>query len=298
MQKIFKPVLEKMIKEKISGRELKLLLHIARYQDDHGTVTGVNYDAASKAAGICRQSFYDARDGLVKKGIIIVASSHYGDCDITILGNEDLYAAGPADGTAKPSYLSLHHPMFKSAGFGSMKVRAKLIAMMFIIYAGANDKKSKEGSKGHYKIKPQKFFEQYGELLDVKMGTLRQYLTELRRFFSIYIKNAVYYIMPKVNAFASSKTKSFGSQSDSDLFISNLISVALRRRPMLRRKYSPSYIKKVEEEVKPFLCGHLRKPKIAEHFLRAFNLSTQDGNMSVPYINKLFQKELAGLAGQ
>jgi len=294
MQKIFRPVLDRLIKQQVSNVELSVLLYIARYQDDYGTVVGVHYKDVCDATGICPQSVYDALDGLESKQLISISSSHYGDRDILIIGNKDIYALAKTNGITldndeKIPFLNLHHKIFHNKNFYSLKVNSKLLIMLFMFLTEANKDKKNIDSNGCRPIRHEKFFKIYCQMFNVKKNTLRRYMTEIRHFFKIKLSKAVYNIVPKNNVFTRDEIK---KKTDDDLLVENLAKVGLRRKPALQKNNPLLLSINLVKHLRKILNGHLRKPKICEAFLKAFSYLDADKDISYPYINKLLQNEL------
>ena len=319
MQKLFRPVLDKMIEQQVNNTQLAVLLHIGKYQDDYGVVVGVHNKDVCDATGICTQSFYNALDGLKSKQIIAVSSSHHGDWDIKIIGNEDKYAIAKKRGITldkKPSYISLHHQIFedekfklikatkKNPKFKPMKVNARLLAMLLLFYVGSNEKikKNKQSItsfwskgplKGCYSIHNKRFFDDYCKLLKIEKTTLQKYKTELKEFFYFKLRGGIYYIISKDNVFTDNEDTRPPWSTDDELLIRNLAHVALRRKPLLKRKNPLITPIEIAENIKDFLRDQLRKPNIVKCFLSAFKYLDAEDEINYLFLHQRLQKELA-----
>lgn len=194
MQKIKYCVLDKLIESKVTNAELKVLIKMSQYQDDAGNVLGVYYkDYASQNLNkdsitkkLCiksNETFYRAVRGLQEKGIISVTKDSYGDRNIKILDNDF------TDGSFKDGYISTKHEIFYNVAFYRMKANEKLMAMDFMKITFSGQGKHKMGTK--------KFFEKYTKMFQVAEQKIRKYMHTLKTFFSIGLKDKIYWITPK-----------------------------------------------------------------------------------------------------
>lgn len=165
----------------LTASEMSLFLYMVTVQDQRtGTVEGLYYRDALEATGMCRQSFYNALYGLVKKRVIEAEKKSDVDYDIRIPGN-----AFP-DGDYSRGYVKLNREVFHKKAFHELKSHEKYL--MFDFLKGTHE-------NGHSLcIGVGKFYEKYEKLLGVSRRVIRTYLHRLKRFFSIGIKNGNYYI--------------------------------------------------------------------------------------------------------
>jgi hypothetical protein len=287
MQKLMKTVIDKMIAAGVSDVELNLVLYVARYQDSHGCVAGVHYRDVCENAGMCPQSVYNSLAKLESSGIISAASSGFGDRDIQITGNKDAYGLGLGGGK-NPAYLSLQHPVFADRAFLKMKPNAKLLAMLVLVYAGAGG--------GRYAIKKELFYDSYTQIFRVKKDTLRRYLFQMRRFFSVYIKNGQYHFVPKRGVMAAPGGET-GSESDTDLLVKHLVKTGWRRHGKKTGETKPPNPAGFAFAVNFYKKHDRAKRMVSDCFLAAFRkCCEQTGGFSEAYVHKLMQAELR-LAG-
>ena len=184
MQKIKNSIITDMIAAHLTSKEIDFLLYISRFQNELGQVIGVHYKDVCEKMGMSYQGFYDVKNSLVEKGFIRCEKNNYFDLDITILNN-----AFKDDADFHAGYINTHHNIFYNKKFRGLKAGAKLLALeiMRLSYAG----------KGQCRIGTAKFYEKYVNIFGVTKRVMRTYLMQLKEFFSIGIKNGIYYMRPK-----------------------------------------------------------------------------------------------------
>ena len=200
MQRIKLEVFKSFFEKDLTGKEIDFLIVLSFYQDIRGIVQGVHYREMMEEAEMSAQSFYDCKASLVKKGVIrSVGSMHY-DYDITLIGNdfstytEDDYQSGNV------KYLSTACRLFRDSNFRKLKPKQKLLVMDLynIQSAGAPN------GVNTYRIRRENFILKYANtenadgtkkkgLLDVTVRTLQKYLKLLRLYFSIGLKEGMYF---------------------------------------------------------------------------------------------------------
>lgn len=187
MQKIKLTVLKNMIAAKLSKYEVLFLVTIARYQDDKGQVLGVYYKDICKELGrlsgkekISYQKFYDCIKSLEHKGLISVEKG-FKDRNIRIVANDF------SDGSYYEGYISVGHTIFYLQEFGQLKANEMLMCMDFM-------KNCEAGKRGSICIGVEKFYNKYAQMLSVSKRVIQGYLTHLRKFFSIGIKDGLYWV--------------------------------------------------------------------------------------------------------
>ena len=183
MQKIKNEVLDRLLKAGLSRAEVDFIIYISHYQDDCGRVMGLYYKDVCSALKISYQTFYDVLENLQEKGIICVHKAFYADWDVTITGNQfkDGYSG----------YVSTGDDIFADKSFRGCKAEEKLLAMEFLKIV----KNPQNGGK--YRIGRSKFIEKYCRLFHVTKRILLRYLKRLKQFFSIGLKDGIYFIRLK-----------------------------------------------------------------------------------------------------
>lgn len=223
MQKIRPVVLEQMIRARLTSAEVNFLVYISQYQDDTGLVSGVYYKEICEKLEISYQKFYDVKESLIRKGLIRAEKNSYCDWDIRILQNDF------SDHDYSSGYLSTNHQIFQNAAFFRMKAGAKVLAMHLLRICQSN--------RGHYRIGVVTFYETYQKLFGVTKRVLQNYLTELRQFFSVGIREHLYFITPKKNVYRQTIT----TVSETERYNQQIGSTICRRLKI--REYSGQNLK-------------------------------------------------------
>jgi len=189
MQKIKYEILDKIINI-VTNSEIDFILYISRFQNDKGIVRGVYYKEICKQLDISYQKFYDLKKSLVEKNIIRTFKGNYTDWDIQILDNDFSYSDSYKEG-----YINTNHDIFYKKEFFSMKAGEKLLAMQFmkITFSG----------RGSYNIGVENFYDKYTKLFKVTKRVIQNYMTTLKNFFSIGVKNHEYWITPLAKIYRS-----------------------------------------------------------------------------------------------
>lgn len=233
MQKLSVTVLERMIKSKVSSKEVDFILYVGKYQNEYGTAEGIYYKDICDAAGLSCQGFYNCKRSLEEKGIISCTKKYYFDYDITILDNsfagKENYGRG---------YISLHLGLFASEEFRELKAGAKLMAMWllreWLIY------KSKSG-KLSYQMLKDTFLDKFTKLLDVTARTARAYLGMLTPFLNVYLEEGKKYYITFLSSMAGNIP---GRDSENGELREHSVATACRR----------SRIKEATEQEKKEVC--------------------------------------------
>ncbi len=261
MQKLKNRVLDKMMQARLTKAEVDFMLEISHYQDDSGVIYGVYYKDICKAIEISYDTFYVTMKALVDKGLINLKKEFYGDWNIIIIDNDFSYPEALKEG-----YISTGHDLFYNNEFRKMKANEKLLAMQFLKIAGAGKR---------YHIGIELFYEKYAELLQVTKRTIRVYLSRLKSFFNIKIKNKTYLIKPLDTVFK------FRAPSDLDNFSEHLSTVACRRN-------RASYTKETKRNISGLVIQYKEQlqNKIAHVFFDAVQQSIEKSNKEISNKNK------------
>lgn len=202
-------LLDKM--SNLTRAEMDFLLYIAKKQNLRGFVPGVHNQDVVRNTGICKQSFYTAMRGLERKGLIRIFRATDIDYDITILDNDFSY-----EGAFQEGYVNLQRKVFHTKRFRELKAREKFMLMYFLKITHENS--------SSYRIGTRMFYEKFTSVFQVTERVVRYYLHSLRDFFSVGIKNGLYYITYKHSVFQS--MTSTGAET---LEHENFIQVCCRR---------------------------------------------------------------------
>lgn len=256
MQKLKNCVVDRMLQEQLKRSEIDFLIEVSHYQDDFGCTKGVYYKDICNATKMSYETFYAAMHSLEEKGFIKTEKNYYGDWDITILNNDFSYPEAVKEG-----YVSTGHDIFYNAAFHKLKAGEKLLALQFVKIAGAGKR---------YHIGVQQLYEKYCRLLDITERTLQVYLGHLRSFFSIGIKNKMYWITPLVAVFKNN------APSDANSFAGHLGRVACRRN---RAVYTETTLRDATDLIKQY--AQTFRNNMADIFIRAVTASISRTNEAV-----------------
>lgn len=189
MRKLKAEIIDKLIAVRATSAEIDFVIWLSHYQNDAGLVRGVHYKDVCKELQMAPQTFYNVKESLQRKGIIEVqkdASFYAGDWNIRILDND--FSGELRPGKSLPNYLNTGLDVFYNQEFYLLKAAEKLMTMLYIKISGV-------GSP-NYHVGTEHFYEKYTRLFGVQKRTLQNYLTGIRRFFAIGIKNREYWISP------------------------------------------------------------------------------------------------------
>lgn len=199
MQRINLKVFKSFFEKDLTGKEIDFLIVLSMYQDITGTVQGVHYREMMEEAGMSAQSFYDCKASLVKKGVIRSVGI-YCDYDITIIGNDFSMYTEEDYRSGKVKYLSTACRLFRDTNFRRLKPKQKLLVMDLYNIQSAG----MPNGVNTYRIRRENFIQKYANtenadgtekkgLLDVTVRTLQKYLKMLRLYFSIGLKEGMYF---------------------------------------------------------------------------------------------------------
>jgi len=127
MQKLGVNVLNKIIENKCTSREIDFLLYISQYQNNLGKVESINQRETCNELGISKQTFYNILSSLERKNIIKVDYSNKKDWDIVILDN--MYFL-PYQKLRR--YINTNRVFLFSNEFRAQKTNVKLLVLRLI----------------------------------------------------------------------------------------------------------------------------------------------------------------------
>lgn len=174
----------------LTSKEFDLLLFIARFQDEKGNVESIYYKDACQELKMCKQSFYNALDGLERKGIIRYTRTPESDYNIKILNND--FSQGKED--YQKGYIMLNRRVFRSKPFQKLKAREKYLLIRLM--------QKTHLCRGMYKIGRKEFYDKYKDELGVSARMIRRYLHNLREFFHVRLVKGIYRISYIADKFA------------------------------------------------------------------------------------------------
>lgn len=185
--------------QNLTNKEMDFFLYLVRRQDLKGWVYGVHNQAVCRATGMCKQSFYTTLYALQRKGIIRYEKHTDIDYDVLITNNDFSY-----EGAYQEGYISIHRQMFHRDTFCKLKANEKYLLFELM-------KRTFEG-RSSYKVGTGKFYDIFTGMLGVTKRVIRYYLHSLRRFFSVGIKNGLYYITYLHSVFSAKEAKGVEAQ--------------------------------------------------------------------------------------
>lgn len=241
MQKLKYIVLDRMISKKCTSAEIDFIIHISHYQDDTGCIRGVYYRDICRELEISYQKFYDLKLSLIEKNIIKANKEFHSDWDIQILDNDFTGCSFDGELNPKDRYINTSHNIFYDKDFFALKAGAKLLAMQFLKISFAG--------RGCYNIGTEKFFAKYMELFGVCRRAIQNYMTQLRKFFSIGIKEKLYWITPLTKVYKSSDRK------DADAYGQHIGMVICRRQKI---QYTKQTLKDTMDLLTRQYASHLK----------------------------------------
>lgn len=198
----------------MTGNEVNFILYLSRFQNESGKVIGVYYKDVCEELQISLQGYYDLLHSLEHKGLLSLEKNNYYDVDITLIDNDFTgYDYKNIDKNA--GYINTNYQLFKSKVFMDLKGPEKLLAIDWL--------KNYLAGKRSYAVNVQRFVQKYKELLGISRRSLMGYVKMLKIFFSIGIKDGVYYITPRA-AFRKKYEK-----AESDVYEEHQKEVGLRR---------------------------------------------------------------------
>ena len=165
-----------------TANALALLIVLSRYQNQFGTVEGVYYKKICEDMHCSVQTYYHSRYILEQMGLIRCQKNHYLDCDITIIGNDFIYANNRNPMKQKQdSYINTNQHIFYTRVFYSLKVQEMCLLLLFLAYTESAGRK---GVALFYRERAE-FYKEYMELFGCSAKTLRGYIHTLKTYFPI-----------------------------------------------------------------------------------------------------------------
>lgn len=240
----------------LTKAEVDFMIEVSHYQDDTGKIYGVYYKDICKAIGVSYQTFYVTMYNLAEKGLISLKKDFYSDWDIIIADNDFSYPEALQEG-----YISTGHDMFYNKKFRALKANEKLLAMQFLKIAGAGKR---------YHVGVDVLYDKFSKLLQVSKRTIQVYLGKLKTFFSIGIKDKMYWITPMVAVYKNNAPRDLNNLSN------HLGRVACRRNKVV---YTSKGFKETTELISQY--SQELGIKTANVFLKAVKDSIRKVNETI-----------------
>lgn len=263
---------------RLTSKEMELFLYICRYQQLNGTMSGLHNQDVCKETGMCKQSFYNALNGLEKKGILDVRKLSEIDYDVVIRNNDFSYEEAFHEG-----YINLSRDVFRTKQFKKLAAKEKWMLFYFLHCT--------HEESGSYRIGVQKFYAKFCALLGVSKRRVRAFLHKLRHFFSIGIKDRLYYITYKHSVF-------HGTQSGQETIEHEHFTSSMARRSKIRKteskelKDTAALIKQYRETAKQLKENIYR---LLEESIRESVEGTErplDRTLSAKFVHKILRRKL------
>lgn len=195
----------------VTSKEMDLFFYLVMNMNQHNAyVEGVYYRDVMKVTGMCKQSFYNALKGLEEKEIVQVQKLSEVDYNVLILGNHF-----PNVEELKKGYVKLNRKAFRKKEFWDLKAHEKYMLLEFLKGTHENGHSIRIGVK--------RFYEKYTKLLGVSVRVIRGYLHNLRKFFSIGIKDGKYFITYLHSVFKDDVRKRKKGKTEEAWYLQHLV---------------------------------------------------------------------------
>lgn len=263
---------------KLTSKEMDLFFYLVKRQDEKtGFVEGVYYRDAMKQTAMCKQSFYNALRGLEKKGIITVTKVTDMDYNIYILGN-----AFPTKEEYKKGYASLNRKAFHNNNFQKLTAHEKYMLLEFMKGTHEN---------GHSLVmRVENLYQKFMEILGVTKRVIRGYLHNLKKFFSIGIKDGKYYVTYLHSVFEKNKT----GKAEENWYLEHQVKKECWRQHISCETESVDDTVKVIKQYRPHTSGTKEILSIIMLCIRKSvdGIENKSRKLNAKYINKLTRKAL------
>lgn len=231
MQRIKLNVFKSWFDKNLTGKEIDFLLVLSFYQDKRGVTRGVYYKDMMREGKMSAQTFYDCKKSLTEKGVISSVEGQ-DDYDITLIGNDFTIYEKEDYEEGKVKYLSTTYHLFRDPYFRTLKPKQKLLVMDLLNIQMAG----RPNGVNTYRIYRENFIKKYANikqndgtkskgLLDITVRTLQKYFKLLKHYFSVSLKNGMYFFTLK-SKFAKSGVS---HTTENHITTQHLVKAACRR---------------------------------------------------------------------
>lgn len=208
MYKLKNAIIDKMISNKLSSKEIDFVLYVAAFQDDTGRIESVYYKDVCSAINVSIQKFYDILNSLSEKGMISYEKIHRADVCVKILDNDF------SDVAYREGYLKVIGTDFQNDKFQSLKAGSKLLYLYMQRFVSGK----------HMLVK--NFYDEYCRLFSVKSKSLQRYLRELKKNYFLFISKkrnkALNYEMTMKNSTVLLNKKTHMVPTERDCYLENI----------------------------------------------------------------------------
>ena len=192
---------------------------------------GVYYKDMMREGKMSAQTFYDCKKSLTEKGVISSVEGQ-DDYDITLIGNDFTIYEKEDYEEGKVKYLSTTYHLFRDPYFRTLKPKQKLLVMDLLNIQMAG----RPNGVNTYRIYRENFIKKYANikqndgtkskgLLDITVRTLQKYFKLLKHYFSVSLKNGMYFFTLK-SKFAKSGVS---HTTENHITTQHLVKAACRR---------------------------------------------------------------------
>ena len=286
MQKLSSELVKRILGAGLTQSELANLLQISRIQDSSGHVRGLSYKYTSEILNKCNQTFYNAKDGLEKKGFIQTSKGNRLDIDVHVLNN-NFYNKDFSKG-----YIDLQMKIFDDEDFYKLSANEMALALD-LLRMRYNDETASQGKL------TKEFIRNYMKVFQVTERSVRRYLQNLRKYFYINCYNHKYFFKLKDKW---KKDKSVDRSYEEDKYRKHIAEAACKRARVINQ--TESVIKDLEGLVKQYTrtaresckdISALVMDAVAKSIARTNELVPKpkwDYTVSVPYVHTILRESL------
>ncbi|SKA73217.1 hypothetical protein SAMN02745111_02457 [Eubacterium uniforme] len=168
MDKLNRINIDNLIKSKVTKSEIMLYIFLVKCQDSFGSVKAIRMTESINALNITKKSFYNAIEGLEKKGLVIhtknVVNEYYHDFIIRNNNEEDM----------DNGYIDISKKALSISNLNKLKAGEILLLLKLLSFSGTSN-----NSVVSYRKKTKEFFSMIKELFMIKSRTIRMYIKKL-----------------------------------------------------------------------------------------------------------------------
>lgn len=210
---------------------VKLLIFLAKNCDDTGYVRGVYYKEFCDLTKMCNQSFYNSKSKLIELGFISCEKSAERDIDFYIIDNSIITPEERKEG-----YVPFDTIFFENPDIFQLTDNALILALEFFKNSGANKSVKKPSSAssdntvrfGSFRKDWREFVNYYcQDVFDVCEVQFKNYLKSLKKYFTMGVKEKVFFATPMVDSVKKYRNSSVTSVDKKIAF--RIAKVALAR---------------------------------------------------------------------
>ncbi|SKA60968.1 hypothetical protein SAMN02745111_00315 [Eubacterium uniforme] len=168
MDKFNRRNIDNLIKSKVTKSEIMLYMFLVKCQDTFGCVKAVRMTETINALNITKKSFYNAIEGLERKGLVIhsknTKNEYYHDFIVRNNNEEDM----------DNGYIDISKKALSLSNLNRLKAGEILLLLKLLSFSGTSN-----NSVVSYRKKTKEFFKLIKELFMIKSRTIRLYIKKL-----------------------------------------------------------------------------------------------------------------------